>query len=115
MVAFTMTGRQIRFVLPMPDRGSSEFTHTPARKTRRTEDQIEREYEQAVRQRWRALALYVKAKLEAVETGIVTFDDAFMAYTVLPNGQTMGEWAQPQIEQAYEGGGMPKLLAMGGT
>ena len=41
------------------------------------------------RQRWRALNLAIKAKLEAVESGIVTFDQEFLAHIVGPSGQTV--------------------------
>lgn len=33
-----------------------------------------------------------------------------MAHILLPNGQTMGEYAAPQIAQAYESGTVPPLL-----
>jgi hypothetical protein len=58
-------------------------------------------FEQATRQKWRALNLVIKAKLEAVEAGIVTFEDEFMAHMVLPNGATVAEYVGPQIEEAY--------------
>lgn len=54
-----------------------------------------------VRQRWRALLLTVKAKLEAVECGISTLEQEFLAFIVLPNSMTLGDWimenALPQI------------------
>jgi hypothetical protein len=59
-------------------------------------------------QRWRAL--YVKATLEAVEAGIVTMEDAWLSWTMLPGGTSASAWMQPQIEQAYESGRMPPLL-----
>lgn len=113
MVGFVANDRQVRFILPLPDRADREFTHTPTRGTRRSEDQVEAAYEQAVRQRWRALSLVIKAKLEAVETGIVTFEDEFAMHMVLPDGRTVGDWVVPQIEQAYATGQMPApLLAL---
>jgi hypothetical protein len=110
VVAFTAHNRQIRFTLPMPDRQDRAFTHTPNRGLRRSVDQVEQQYEQAIRQRWRALLLIVKAKLEAVEAGITTFQDEFLALTVLANNTTVSDWLQPQIEQAYERGEMPELM-----
>jgi len=58
----------------------------------------------------RALALVIKAKLEAVESGITVFDDEFMAHIVLPDGSTVGDFMKPQIEQVYLTGQMPPLL-----
>lgn len=109
IVAFRMNSRHVKFVLPMPDKSDKEFTRTPTGK-QRSRAQQESSYEQAVRQRWRALALVIKAKLEAVESGITVFDDEFMAHIVLPDGQTVGGWMRPQIARAYEQGGMPPLL-----
>jgi hypothetical protein len=114
MVGFVAAGRQVRFVLPMPNREDREFTHTPQRGNRRSTAQAEEAYEQAVRQRWRALALVIKAKLEAVEAGIVTFDEEFAMHFLLPNGQTVGEFVVPQIDRVYAGGGMLELLPGGG-
>lgn len=109
LVGFVAHDRQVRFVLPMPERGDKEFTRTPTGRTR-TETQAETAYDQAVRARWRALALVVKAKLEAVETGIVGFEQEFLAHLVLPNGQTVGDWVEPQIAEVYASGTMPALM-----
>lgn len=110
VIAFTAHDRQIRFVLPMPDRGDRRFTHTPEKRQRRSEDQVERHYEQAVKSRWRALLLIIKAKLEAVESGIVTFEDEFLAHTVIASGDTVSDWLQPQIQKSIDTGGMPPML-----
>lgn len=110
-IQFSMGGRHIRFVLPLPDRNEERFWVTPGRKLRRNEAQAYREWEQACRQRWRALALAIKAKLEAVECGITHFEEEFLAHIVLPNGETYGDFAIPQIAKAYDSGKMPPLLA----
>lgn len=112
MIGFEVDGRQVRFHLPMPDRNAREFTHTPARGTRRTPPAAAAEYEKAVRQRWRALALVVKAKLEAVAAGIVTFDEEFLAHLVLPGGRSVFHAVMPQVERALETGQAPALLAL---
>lgn len=110
IVAFEMAGRRVKFTLPLPDRRAREFTHTPSRGTVRSAAQQEAAYEQAVRQRWRALALVIKAKLEAVEAGITTFEEEFLAHTVLPNGSTVGQWMLPQVDAAYKAQKMPPML-----
>lgn len=111
-VGFRMHDRYVRFDLVMPDRGEREFTHTPARGTRRSAEQQDKAYDQAVRQRWRALALVIKAKLEAVESGITEFEEEFLAHILMPDGQTVGRHAIPMITEAYKTGRTPKLLAM---
>lgn len=113
-VMFTIGGRHIKFMLPLPDPEAREFTHTPAKGQRRTAADAEKAWEQACRQRWRALALVIKAKLEAVSAGITTIEDEFLAHTVLPDGSTMGQWAKPQIEEAYRVGAMPQHLMIEG-
>lgn len=110
MLAFRMKGRRIQFELPLPEKSAQEFWRTPEKNLLRTPAQAQAAWEQATRQRWRALALYVKATLEAVEAGIVTFEDVFLAWTMLPGGASVSTWLQPQIEEAYTSGRMPPLL-----
>lgn len=110
VVGFRMQNRQLRFILSMPDRQAKEFLFTPARKTRRTDAQAYEAWEQACRQRWRALNLVIKAKLEAVESGISTFDNEFLAQIMLPNGRTVGEQIGGQIDETYLTNTMPALL-----
>ena len=108
VVGFTMQGRQVKFVLKMPDKADKQFTHHS--KGPRTADAALAQWEQACRSRWRALLLVIKAKLEAVESGISIFEDEFMANIVLPDGQLVGQFMRPQIAHAYETRQMPALL-----
>lgn len=110
VIAFELAGRRVKFLLPLPSRSDREITHTPSRGVRRSPAQAEAAYEQAVRQRWRALALVIKAKLEAVETGITLFEEEFLAHIVLPSGATVGQFMLPQVEETYKTGKMPPLL-----
>ena len=110
MVGFIMCGRQVKIAVPMPDRNSREFTHTPERNKLRTPAQRDSAYEQAVRQRWRALNLVIKAKLEAVEAGISTFDTEFLGHIVLPGGQTVADAVRADVDHAYATNTIPALL-----
>lgn len=110
MIQFATNDRQVRFVLPMPDRNAREFTHTPSRGTPRSPAQAAESYEQAVRQRWRALNLVIKAKLEAIESGISTFDVEFLGQLVLPDGRTVADEVVPKVVDAYETHQFPSLL-----
>lgn len=113
-VAFKAHGRMIRFLLDLPDPGDREFALTPTKQTRSPESR-RKAYEGEVRRRWRALALAIKAKLEAVETGIASFEDEFLAYTVLPDGTTVGEHVHAEVDAAWRTGGTPpRLIGMGG-
>lgn len=111
MVAFKAHGKQVRFVLPMPAPDDEEFILTPTGRERSI-NQIEAEYDKAIRQRWRALALAIKAKLEAVEAGIVTFEEEFLAHFVLPTGETVAQRLGPEIEQLSTAG-LPALMPGG--
>ena len=112
VVQFQASGRTLRFLLPLPDRNDDAFRFTPAKKIRRTPVEAERQWEQACRVQWRGLALIIKAKLEAVEAGIVEFESEFLAHVVLPDGTTVGQFMAPQIATVYETGTMPSVLPM---
>jgi hypothetical protein len=114
VVGFIIDSRQIRFALPMPDPQAKEFTHTPTKGDLRSPEAAYKAWEQAGRQRWRALALVIKAKLEAVAAGITTIEDEFLAHTVLPDGTTVGQFMRPQLAVAYETGSMPNTLMIAG-
>lgn len=109
LIGFSMYNRQIKFILPLPSK--VEFKFTPTGRERSENSKYEA-WEQACKQRWRALNLVIKAKLEAVECGTSVFEDEFMANIVLPGGQTVSDFIKPQIEQAYINGDIPKMLPM---
>lgn len=113
VIAFFAHGRYIRFKLPIPDRHDRQFTHH-SRGTR-TEAAAEQVWEKAHRQRWRALLLVVKAKLEAVDAGISEFEEEFLAYIVMPDNSTLGDAIRPEVARAYESGEMPQLALPSAT
>lgn len=113
MLGFRIDDRHVRFELPMPNRDDDEFRMTPTGRER-VARQRDEAYEQEVRRRWRALSLAVKAKLEAVETGIASFDDEFLAYLVLPSGATVGQvLGDGRLDAAIASGSFPSLLPDG--
>lgn len=89
MIVFYFKTRHVRLDLPMPTE-REVGTVTKA--------------EQATRQRWRALLLVIKAKLEAVESGISTLEHEFLANIVTESGRTIGEIITPRISEAVESG-----------
>lgn len=112
-IAFHIAGRRVIFTLPLPDRDSEEFTLTPSKKWARSDEEAAKAYEQAVRQRWRALALVIKAKLEAVDAGITTIDDEFLAHIAIPGAGTVGDWLRPRLDEVYNGRELPALMPGG--
>jgi hypothetical protein len=107
----TVPTRTITIHVPMPARDHPQFTHTPNTKVRRSASAAQAEYDKAVRARWRALALVIKAMLVGVEAGIIAFEDAFLGFTVLPGGATVSQHLLPYVNQAIQDGHLPALPA----
>jgi hypothetical protein len=108
-IMFKMMNRYIRFNLPLPTVG--EFTKTATGKQRKAgTGAVTHAWEQACRQRWRALALCIKAKLESAESGIEEFETSFMGQIVMPDGKTIEESIRPIITEAYATKKMPNLM-----
>lgn len=110
-IGFQMHGKSIRFLLPLPRR--EDFAQRKdqwGRNVKRSPEAALKLYEQACRTKWRALALCIKAKLEAVTSGITTFEHEFLAHFTMPNGQTIGDVLIPQIEKISSRGEMPPLM-----
>ncbi len=77
----------------------------------RSDYSTDMKYEQARRQRWRILLLSIKAKLEEIEAGLISFDDQFLAYQALPDGSTVGDFMRlPENMERLAKTKMPKLL-----
>lgn len=110
VIAFRMNNRIIQFVLPLPSRNDPTFMKTPTGRARRNPDDALKAWEQSCRQRWRALSLAIKAKLEAVECGITDFETEFMAHIVLPDGKTVAAHLLPKLDQIYSSRKVQGLL-----
>lgn len=90
IIAFRLKGLSYRFILKCPEDG------------------------QALRAKWRALLLVIKARLEGVEVGIETYEEAFLANTVVQGGGTIWERAKAEITEAKRLGKTPRALALTG-
>ncbi len=112
-IMFDLGTRRIRFTLPLPDREDREFSRTPTGRLRSTTER-DKAWEQTIRQRWRALALIVKAKLEAVAAGVATVDEEFLAYIVVPgSGRTVADHVVPELDRSYASTGYVPMLGPG--
>lgn len=114
MVQFRAEGKTVRFLLPMPDITDPDIEFTPTGQIRSLSS-ARTALDKKARSNWRALLLIIKAKLVAVDAGIVTFEEEFLAQIMLPTGETVGDWIMPQIERSYESGDMPLALPGGDT
>ena len=68
------------------------------------------QHEQGCRERWRAVVLLVKAKLEIVQLGLSSAEREFLADLVLPDGRRMHQALADKIAAAYLEGVTPVLL-----
>lgn len=107
VVGFRYNLRSVRIMIIMPER--EEFRFTPKGK-RRPDDMVGRAHDQAIRQRWRALVLILTAKLEAIDSGVITFEEAFLPFLVLPDNRTVGEALVPQLDDMYLTDQIPAML-----
>lgn len=105
-VTFQINGLKIMMTMQLPNR--DQFMLDSRRRVR-TDSAIEKDWEQACRQRWRSLANGVKAKLALIDDGISTVEREFMSDIVLPNGRTIGDTMLPEIVQLADSGKMPQL------
>ncbi len=110
-IMFHIEGFYVRFTLPLPSGNEKRFTHRVVRgqEVRATENQRANGVEQEIRQRWRALLLAIKGKLEAVDCKISSITSEFMAFIVLPNDKLLGEWLMQEALPAIKKGTMPQL------
>ena len=110
-VLFVLDKRQYRLRVPLPDPDDSEFTQTTHKRPRKLpEGQRRQRVEQATKERWRALLLLVKAKLQAIRLGVTTFESEFLgSVTLTPDGQTVADFLLPRLAQAIEKNQLPQL------
>ena len=94
-IVFELQNRQIQFSLELPLEKGYRYTTG---------------WEQACRSKWRALYLVIKAKLEAVNSGIAVFDEEFLAWIVVPGGETVYQKIMPEMQRAIESGARPQFL-----
>jgi hypothetical protein len=113
-VMFKMEGRGVKFVLTMPTLDDPDIGRTPTGRLR-TKAAAQQALNDERKRMWRALLLVLKAKFEAVDSGIVSFDQEFLGNTMLPGTSytVYDEVAEP-MRARLEGSDTP-LLQIGGS
>lgn len=110
VIQFEMRDRRVMFRLRLPAPGADEFQYD-GRGYQRSSAAATKAYEQEERRLWRSLLLVIKAKLESVDSGIESFEEAFLSQLVIPGtGGTYGDFAVPQIAHVYATGELPAML-----
>lgn len=108
LVRWRMNGRYLQRALDMPPSTAPAFANLyPVAAQKRA-------HEQETRRLWRVLLLWLKTTLEMVDSQVESFEIAFLPYILLPDGQTLGDFMQPQIDAAYSAGEMPRFLLPAG-
>lgn len=97
-VLFVMKGAKFRIEIPLPTAKDVAWS-----RRRVNLDQLRRE-------RWRAVLLLLKSKLEIVRLGVVSLEHEFMADMVLPNGGTVAEQIGHAIRNGLGSGDAPRML-----
>ena len=102
-IQFSLADRVVRFCLPLP--ALEQMPMKDGRGSPLNRTQRDAKLAQARRQRGRALLLVIKAKLESVESGIETVEQAFLAHIVMPADRlTVHERIQNRIALEYRTG-----------
>jgi hypothetical protein len=109
IVQFTASDRIVRFSLPLPSAAECRKL-SGFRKIAWGRMNDEQRIAAETRRRWRCLLIAIKSKLEAVNTGIESFEQAFFGEIVLPSGQTVYEHAHRLVAEIYATGKMEGRL-----
>lgn len=91
-VQFFARERWIRLTLQLPD------------------PKVERNCAAEERRRWRSLAALVKAKLVAVDDGLVEFEEEFLPHVLMSDGMTVYERTHQALALEYQSGKPQTLL-----
>lgn len=102
-IVFKIGETTVKFTIPLPD--PEEFRACAGGKRKRDDRAMFAAWEQSCRQRWRALLLCIKAKLESVEAGIECFEEAFLPQIVTKGGRTIWDRTKDEIPAIVKGNG----------
>lgn len=110
-IQFRTAERAVQFTVLSPAPDDAAVRLYASGKPRPASDRAKRS-QQVERERWRALVLTLKAKLESVEAGVETVEQAFLAQILLPDGSTVADQVAPALERAYSTGVTANLLQL---
>jgi hypothetical protein len=113
-VAFTMKGARFRIEIPLPTLADVEPPSASKQPKNLTRDQwLAQRLVQARRERWRAILLLLKSKLEIVRIGLSGVEKEFMADMILPGGETVHQVLSEALRRGLDGAALPKALGVG--
>lgn len=88
-MAFRRRGKTYMFTIAVPP--LADFVKTPSKRYSRSQEDAKVHQDAELRRRFRSLANYIKALLDATDTGIIKAEEALLPYLVLPGGKTFYE------------------------
>lgn len=106
-IQFELGGSRYVMRLTLPDRegfARNRYGH------RRPDSAIDKDVDLEVRRLWRSLANGIKATLAMVEDGIVSAEQAFSPYLMLPGGESLWERHGAAFRAAAATGELPALI-----
>jgi len=108
VIMFTLGDRQMKFTVPLVTVYKGPAFHGNGR-------EVDKKawLEQRNRQKGRALMLVIKAKLESVESGVESFEQAFLANIIVHGGQTVYEQIREPLSLQYTEGKVAPLMLEG--
>ena len=112
-IEFEMKGRRLRFVVRYPDPNGKELKYLSPGRLRST-TQAKARWEAEVLRLWCVLLVMIEGKLEAVENGLVSFEEEMLGYIVVPGeNRTIRQLLVPQLDEVYRTRSLPPLLGSG--
>ena len=97
VLAFKRAGKGYKLVVRLVDAAACALT---PKGNERTASAAQDAADQENRRRFRSLANYVKAVMDAADTGIISAEDALLPYLMLPSGETVAQAIQEQMKLA---------------
>lgn len=113
-VTFVHDDHLVRVAVPLKDMDEGELSGKVRRARTKTRAEFIAEHnDQEGRRIWRVIYWSLKARMEAVEEGLESFEQAFLAHMVDPGtGQTIWDVIRPHVEggrMRMGGSGLPEL------
>lgn len=96
-VIFEIQDYQVKIDLPVPQK--ADFRLSPTGNSRKP-DAIEKAFLKAIDTRWKVLALVIKAKLQAIEHGVTSIENEFLAQIVLSENRTIRDTVASQLTES---------------
>lgn len=108
--AYAEQGGAAYIMFKVENRGVKMFLRMPRPPEKTSNEASKKTWEQIRKSKWRSLLLCIKAKVEAIESGIESFDEAFLPHIVLTSGETVGNRIIHKIDELNQ---TPPALLLG--